>query len=118
MVCTFSPPFFLPLLGLRPTPLKTKLENKLMVVESIIFNLLSQLGVLLLFRLSDERTPWYLSYRVAYIVPKTFSGLLILASESVLLLGILVNPRCDSFLDSAAIEVCISRNESNLIMMA
>ncbi len=94
------------------------LENKLMVVESIIFNFFSQLGVLLLFRLSDERTPLYLLYNVPYIAPKTYFGLLLFASESVLLRGILVNLKYDNFLDSTAMETCISRNESNLIIMA
>ena len=89
-----------------------------MVVESIIFNFFSQLGVLLLFRLSDERTPLYLLYNVPYIAPKTNLGLLLFASESVLLRGILVNLKYDNFLDSTAMETCISRNESNLIIMA
>ena len=56
----------------------------------------------------------YLSYCVTYIAPKVSSGLFLFASESVLLLGILVNPKCDSFLDSAVMEACISRNKSNL----
>ena len=38
-VCTFIPPFFLPVLGLRPTPLKTKLENRLIVVESGVMDI-------------------------------------------------------------------------------
>ena len=38
--------------GLRPTPLKTKLENRLIVVESIIFRFFSHLGCPQ-FRLSE-----------------------------------------------------------------
>ena len=37
-VCTFIPPFFLPVLGLRPTPLNNRLENSEIVVESMICN--------------------------------------------------------------------------------
>ena len=35
-VCTLIPPFFLPVLGCRPTPLKSRFENSVMVVESMI----------------------------------------------------------------------------------
>lgn len=42
--CTFIPPFFLPVFGLRPTPLKSRLENNDMVVESMIRRRLSQDG--------------------------------------------------------------------------
>jgi hypothetical protein len=44
---------FLPVLGLRPTPLKIRLENRGMVVESRISRLASQ-GGMEPFRLSDE----------------------------------------------------------------
>ena len=36
IACTFIPSFFLPVLGLRPAPLKTRFENKEMVEESSI----------------------------------------------------------------------------------
>lgn len=52
-VCTLIPPFFLPLLGCRPTPLKNRLENKVMVMESIICKRFIHWGVLR-FRLSEE----------------------------------------------------------------
>ena len=35
-VCTLIPPFFFPVFGWRPTPLKSRFENRVMVVESII----------------------------------------------------------------------------------
>ena len=35
-VCTLMPPFFLPVLGWRPTPLKIRFEKRDMVVESMI----------------------------------------------------------------------------------
>lgn len=44
VTCTFIPPFFLPVFGLRPTPLKSRLENNDMVVESMIFRRLIQDG--------------------------------------------------------------------------
>lgn len=48
----FYSTLFLTSLGLRPTPLKTKLENRLIVVESIIFRFFSHLGCPQ-FRLSE-----------------------------------------------------------------
>ena len=48
----FYSTLFLTSLGLRPTPLKTKLENRLIVVESIILRFFSHLGCPQ-FRLSE-----------------------------------------------------------------
>ena len=45
-VCTLIPPFFLPFLGWRPTPLNSRLENSVMVVESIMCSRLSHLSSL------------------------------------------------------------------------
>ena len=38
ILCTLIPPFFLPVLGCLPTPLKSRLEKRVIVVESIIFS--------------------------------------------------------------------------------
>lgn len=61
LVWTFMPPFFFPVFGWRPTPLKIRLENRLIVVESIICSRFIQLedG---LFRLSDEMTTFVHRY--------------------------------------------------------
>ena len=40
------PPFFFPVFGLRPTPLKMRFENKLTVVESMICNRFIHFGTL------------------------------------------------------------------------
>ena len=53
LACTLILPFFLPVLGCRPTPLKIKLEKSVIVVASIIWSRESHLGVCR-FRLSDE----------------------------------------------------------------
>ena len=37
-VWTFMPPFFFPIFGSLPTPLKTRLENSVTVVESMILS--------------------------------------------------------------------------------
>ena len=52
-VCTLIPPFFFPVLGCLPAPLKIRLEKSVMVVESIIWSLFIHLGVLRL-RLSEK----------------------------------------------------------------
>jgi hypothetical protein len=44
--CTLMPPFFFPVFGLRPTPLKMRFENKLTVVESMICNRFIHFGTL------------------------------------------------------------------------
>lgn len=44
MVCALMPPFFPPVFGCRPTPLKMRLENSEMVVESMMCRLVSQPG--------------------------------------------------------------------------
>jgi hypothetical protein len=51
--CTLIPPFFLPVLGCRPTPLKIALENSVMVVESMILSCFIHSSVPLR-RLSEE----------------------------------------------------------------
>lgn len=51
--CTFMPPFFLPVLGYRPTPLNSRLENSVIVVESIIWRRFIQTASLFL-RLSAK----------------------------------------------------------------
>lgn len=53
IVWALIPPFFFPVLGCLSTPLKRRLENSDMVVESIICSLLNHWGVWR-FRLSDE----------------------------------------------------------------
>ena len=50
---TLIPPFFFPVFGCRPTPLKMRLENSVMVVESMICSRLSHAGTCLR-RLSEE----------------------------------------------------------------
>ena len=45
ILCTLMPPFFCPFFGLRPTPLKMRLENRGMVVESSIRRLPNQGGM-------------------------------------------------------------------------
>ena len=52
--CTLIPPFFFPVLGCRPTPLKIALENNVIVVESIILSCFIHSSVPLRL-LSDER---------------------------------------------------------------
>ncbi len=51
--CTFMPPFFFPVFGCRPTPLKMTLENKVIVVESMILRRFIHSSVPLR-RLSEE----------------------------------------------------------------
>ena len=59
---TFMPPFFLPVLGCRPTPLKIALENSEMVVESMILRRFIHSSQPYL-RLSDESLSLLRSYR-------------------------------------------------------
>ena len=53
----FDTPFFLPVLGCLPTPLKSRLEKRVIVVESIIFSRFIHFGSFFLVhsRLSEER---------------------------------------------------------------
>ena len=57
ILCTLIPPFFLPVLGCLPTPLKSRLEKRVIVVESIIFSRFIHFGSFFLLhsRLSEER---------------------------------------------------------------
>ena len=82
-VWTFIPPFFLPVLGWRPTPLNKRLENNVMVVESIICSLSIHYGHLRR-RLSDISSCRWRAYKSLYIASKTASGRCLLASASVL----------------------------------
>ena len=58
---TFIPPFFLPVLGCRPTPLKIAFENSEMVAESIILSRLIHSSAPLR-RLSEEITTFTHGY--------------------------------------------------------
>ena len=69
---TLMPPFFLPVFGWRPTPLKMALENRLTVVESMMRSRFIHSSVPLR-RLSDERMPLLVSYRSRYTSSKNFS---------------------------------------------
>ena len=91
-VCTFIPPFFLPVFGLRPTPLKSRLENNDMVVESMICRRLSQDGTWR-FRLSEVSSSLYRAYKLRYVLSNTASGLRALASDNVLRFVIMFMPR-------------------------
>lgn len=53
LVCTFMPPFFFPVLGCLPTPLNMRLENRVIVVESMICRRVSHEETCR-FRLSEE----------------------------------------------------------------
>ena len=53
---TFMPPFFLPVFGCRPTPLKSRSEKSVMVVESMIWRRPCHFGTCR-FRLSEESSP-------------------------------------------------------------
>ena len=59
---TFIPPFFLPVFGCLPTPLKIALENNVMVVESTVLSRLIQPSEPLR-RLSEERMALFFSYK-------------------------------------------------------
>lgn len=69
VVCTFMPPFFLPVLGFLPTPLKMRLENRVTVVESMILMFLNHGGVFL-ERLSDKMCTFAHSYLVFLQIQK------------------------------------------------
>lgn len=60
-VWTLIPLFFFPVFGWRPTPLKSMLENKVTVVESIICSLIIQLDDGF-FRLSDKMATFVHGY--------------------------------------------------------
>src|SRR5574344_406288 len=116
-VWTLMPPFFFPVFGWPPTPWKSRLENRVTVVESMICSLFIQLDDGF-FRLSEESSSLYLAYRLRYIFSKMASDLLALASDRVRLSGIMLMPRWASFRASGNIESVISRRESNLFMTA
>lgn len=78
--CTLMPPFFFPVLGCRPTPLKMALENSVMVVESMILSCFIHSSVPLR-RLSEERMSLLAAYRSRYTSSKNFSDRLVFASE-------------------------------------
>ena len=72
---TLMPPFFLPVFGCRPTPLKMALENKLTVVESMIRSRFIHSSVPLR-RLSDERMSLLASYSHFPLIPTIYDDLL------------------------------------------
>ena len=81
--CTLMPPFFFPILGCLPTPLKIALENSVIVVESMILSRFIHSSVPLR-RLSEESSPLLAAYRSRYTSSKNFSDRLAFASERVL----------------------------------
>ncbi len=46
LYAAFMPPFFFPVFGLRPTPLKMRFENRLTIVESMICSRFIHFGTL------------------------------------------------------------------------
>lgn len=106
LVCTFMPPFFFPVLGCLPTPLNMRLENRVIVVESMICRRVSHEGTCR-FRLSEESSSLYLTYRLRYVSSNTASGLRTLASDNVLRLGMVLMPRWASLRASGNMESVI-----------